>query len=671
MLTPQEGEGAGDDFNLILNAVETNIQIYGDYLKNMSDPNLIPVVVYFIDGTWYDGNIVVEDGQNSKGYILLNYPKTQPPGVGRLFAALYLANGKMIYLGRAWKKADDPIKLKIAFNGDLEFRDPTPESGGYIPIDTTGELMLINRDADTLKGNYRQMRALDLLGVRQGMEAFRALNWEPLGRPNTPFTGIYAGNNKEIEHLYISRVGRDNAGLFGYIKVSPDGTGGRLENITVNSGSVQGSKRVGALCGYNDGGTISNGKNGSLVEGAGVTGGVAGYNLGTIKDSYNYGEVYAEDTVGGITGSNLGTISNCVNGDPIKTNTGGIGSMESKYAGGIAGVQQPNSRIENCKNYGAVSAQESAGGIAGSSQGTIEKSHNYSSKVTAYWNAGGVAGYNVARYNNEGDIESCTNEGAVTGLTGNTGGVCGMNLGGMIKASSNKGIVSGVSNVGGVAGFNAYSHRDAPKPEITACYNAGNIITGSDRVVGGVCGNNQGFITASYNTGSVSGGSIVGGVVGLNSAIHYSFANGVTVLTHGYYAATVSACYNTGAVTGNNMVGGISGQNNTEAHEFVEDHGIGTTAPAGNTLGYFEGLVKDSYWRPSPPPPRPLITAVDGIGYIPGQGPVLPPDENSGGCVQFGTWPVDEPLKNWGIGDDPDTGKFWKSLGTYPKLYWE
>ncbi|MDR2482475.1 MAG: fibronectin type III domain-containing protein, partial [Treponema sp.] len=483
VLTPQEGADGG--FNLILKAEPTNIRVSGKYIVNAQDnPEIIPVVVYFIDGTWYDG-LIVKDGEET-GYIAINYPKTQPPGIGRMFASLILANGKMVALGRAWKK-DEPIDLKISFTGELEFR---PAVNGYIPIAAAGELALINRDENSLKGTYKQECHLNLVGMQQGMqqglETYR-LNWEPLGREDAPFTGTYDGNGKKIYALYISRIS-PNAGLFGYIDHAA------LENITVNSGIVLGRGFVSALCGYNWYGTIKNCTVGNKVnvEGDSSTGGLAGYNMGTIEASSNAGRVYSpSDTIGGIAGENI-------------------------------------LRITDCTNTGAVSGNESVGGIAGSSNGTssiIEKSNN-TGAVRANGNGGGVAGKN-----DKGMITGCHNSGPVkgTGESHNIGGVCGQNMDGEITASSNKstGTVSGKYNVGGVAGENAYERRDwSVKPYIIACKNEGAVTgtgtgTGNDGYTGGVCGNNQGFITASYNTGAVSGNGATGGVAGLNSAIHY------------------------------------------------------------------------------------------------------------------------------------------------------
>ena len=72
---------------------------------------------------------------------------------------------------------------------------------------------------------------------------------------------------------------------------------------------------------------------------------------------------------------------------------------------------------------------------------------------------------------------------------------------------------------------------------IENCYNTGTV-SGFD-VAGGVCGANSGTINNCYNTGEVSGNEYVGGVCYSNNG-------------------TITGCYNTGAVSSNgNSVGGV------------------------------------------------------------------------------------------------------------------
>ena len=105
------------------------------------------------------------------------------------------------------------------------------------------------------------------------------------------------------------------------------------------------------------------------------------------------------------------------------------------------------------------------------------------------------------------------------------GGLVGWNQG-TITSSYVTGSISGgdESTVGGLVGEN--------EGNITSSYSTANVTGGDDSAVGGLSGyDTYGTITSSYATGSVSGGvdAVVGGLVGtggLNSQIHTSYATG-------------------------------------------------------------------------------------------------------------------------------------------------
>ena len=75
---------------------------------------------------------------------------------------------------------------------------------------------------------------------------------------------------------------------------------------------------------------------------------------------------------------------------------------------------------------------------------------------------------------------------------------------------------------------------------ITNCYITGTVrASGYVGSMGGLVGCNDGSITNSYSTASVSGEDVVGGLAGSN---------------HG----SITNCYSTGSVTGNGNVGGLA-----------------------------------------------------------------------------------------------------------------
>ena len=115
------------------------------------------------------------------------------------------------------------------------------------------------------------------------------------------------------------------------------------------------------------------------------------------------------------------------------------------------------------------------------------------------YNVGGIVGFN------SGIIRNCYNEGMVRSLYNNDnylGGICGMNGGGTITGCYNKGKVANSvwgTRAGGICG------RSTNK--ILNCYNTGSVTGGY--MVGGICGSNassttSGRIENCYNIGTIN-----------------------------------------------------------------------------------------------------------------------------------------------------------------------
>ncbi len=112
------------------------------------------------------------------------------------------------------------------------------------------------------------------------------------------------------------------------------------------------------------------------------------------------------------------------------------------------------------------------------------------------YNVGGIVGFN------SGIIRNCYNEGMVSSLYNYLGGICGMNGGGTITGCYNKGKVANSvwgTRAGGICG------RSTNK--ILNCYNTGSVTGGY--MVGGICGSNassttSGRIENCYNIGTIN-----------------------------------------------------------------------------------------------------------------------------------------------------------------------
>ena len=145
--------------------------------------------------------------------------------------------------------------------------------------------------------------------------------------------------------------------------------------------------------------------------------------------------------------------------------------------------------------------------------------------------------------------------------------------------------VTGYWYVGGVVGAN-------DKGTVTACTASGSI-SGSSRV-GGVVGYNGGTMTGCTVSGSVSGDSSVGGVVGWNGG-------------------TVTACYATSDVSGYSDVGGVAGRNYYGTVTGCTSSGsVSGSLNVGGVVGYNYGIVTACYWSGLPDNDNGGATKVDG-----------------------------------------------------------
>ncbi|MDI6751222.1 MAG: YDG domain-containing protein [Rhodocyclaceae bacterium] len=243
----------------------------------------------------------------------------------------------------------------------------------------------------------------------------------------------------------------------------------------------------------------------------------------------------------------------------------------------------------------AVTGTDSVGGLVGSNgnSGAITGSYATGS-VSGNTNVGGLVGSN-----NSGTITDSYATGIVTGRL-YVGGLVGTNYDyGTITGSYATGIVTGDSSVGGLVGSNNRS-------TVTDSYATGDV-TGSGSYVGGLVGQNysggvslDSTISNSYATGSVAGGSSVGGLVGRNyvGTITGSYATGnvtgsITVgglVGTNYYYGTITGSYATGIVTGDSSVGGLVGSNNRST--VTDSYATGDVTGSGSYVG---GLVGQNY----------------------------------------------------------------------------
>lgn len=331
-------------------------------------------------------------------------------------------------------------------------------------------------------------------------------NWLPIGSMSNPFAGILEGEGHKISGLYISEPLTNVLGLFGCLDEN-----GEVRNVTLDFCYIYGYDQIGGIAGINSG-VIYECKVSGIIKGDhNYVGGITGiYQGGYIEFCETAGEIGGARYVGGIAGQSSQFMYTCKNTAEV--------SATVELAGGIAGQILTGGQINNCKNFGSVSAPRYAGGLAG--------------HVSEY-------GFVVQSFN-EGDIDSSEYY---------VGGIVGINEG-VIKESYNDGFISGSYVVGGIAGINHDLIIDS--------YNLGEVYSSAD-YAGGIAGQCEGTsrIEYCYNEGKIkSTGLMTGGIASLqsgNGSILYSYNSGVIegISVGGILyknSGLIENCYNIGTI---------------------------------------------------------------------------------------------------------------------------
>ncbi|MDY3979615.1 MAG: GLUG motif-containing protein [Tidjanibacter sp.] len=205
------------------------------------------------------------------------------------------------------------------------------------------------------------------------------LSWTPIGDNSTyNFSGYFDGNGHNV-NIYISSTTDGNYGLFG----SSSGTICNLGisgSITVNNNSGY----TGAIAGSNMGSILSC-HNSASVTGKNLTGGIAGFSMGTmVSNCYNTGTIHSALTAGGLTGHhNGGIMINCYNTGSVTSESNDAGGLSSGFYGSIY----------NCYNAGTVTATTKAGGLIGTSNVSNMSNCYNTGTVTGTTQVGSLIGY--------------------------------------------------------------------------------------------------------------------------------------------------------------------------------------------------------------------------------------------------------------------------------------
>ena len=375
--------------------------------------------------------------------------------------------------------------------------------------------------------------------------------------------GLVGENDGSILNSYATGAVSGDYAVGGLVGDNNDTIMGSVVDDTYEGytsfaiGKVSGFEDVGGLVGENDG-SIWWSKASGAVNGSMTAGGLVGFNYGNILGSLATGAVTANSNVMGAYAF----------GDTLFTVNGGA------VLGGLVGVNEGS--IKYSRADGAVSGGSIIGGLAGVNDGSIFVAHA-NGNVTGSSTPSKIT---VETINDDLGYEPLLTDFTASIDGGNiVGGLVGLNTG-MIKKTDANGNVTGGSIVGGLVGLNVDSPCDEERGgKIMMSKATGNVKGGS----------NAGTIAFDYNgpppatvdggeglsfipvntsiTGSIKGGNIVSGLVGLNAGGNLkgvsaegnveggSIVGGLVGLNAG---GQVRGALASGNVTGKNNVGNIT-----------------------------------------------------------------------------------------------------------------
>lgn len=315
---------------------------------------------------------------------------------------------------------------------------------------------------------------------------------------------------------------------------------------------------------------------GTTWTGQQYVGGIAGMNLGTIRNCRNQGVLNGRMHVGGIAGrvGKTGRFEDCVNEAPINVEGGGYvggiapqtagsglsyiircgntASLRAKgYVGGIIGAITNGCTVDSCYNTGSITSFSSTGYAVGGIIGQMQSNATYPSSLSNSWNSGAISGESssvggvagkvtggqvVADCHNTGKITVKIADETNTSLNG-VGGVFGSCCATATRIWNSGDIESNMPSAAGVIGTGAM-----PIARISHAVNFGNVtvtrtLPDKGYCAGGIWGGyGPASLSECYNYGAITAPDNVGGI---NPALH----------SNGNGGSTVERCFNLGKVT--------------------------------------------------------------------------------------------------------------------------
>ncbi|MGJ0313568.1 hypothetical protein NG750_03495 [Aliarcobacter cryaerophilus] len=444
-------------------------------------------------------------------------------------------------------------------------------------------------------------------------------------------------NNGTISNSYATGSVNGHSYVGGLVGINNNGT---ISN-SYATGSVNGNSDVGGLVGYNDR-TISNSYATGSVNGDYSIGGLVGYNYhGIISSSYATGSVVGTDFLGGFVGYNwYGTITNSYASGTVTrlsgsdTNFGGLlGYANFETITNSFYDKETNTASMNDSSYGKTKAEilssfsnltgwgTTGGGASVSGYEVVllpyligvTKDEDKSKSILFSGGSGTeVNPYTITNWtqlqniNNSNIVSSSYYFNLLNNINSSTTGYMGNSGEGWNPIGDYTNNFNGRFDGLGFTISNLYINR--PSQNYVGLFGYTNNATikniglkdvdiSGRNSTGGLVGfNENGTISNSYSSGSVTGTNYVGGLVGYkwDGTISNSYASGnvngnsnvgglVGYMNNYFFNVTISNSYASGSVTGTNHVGGLVGYNNfgTILDSFYDK----TKNPNSNLLG--------------------------------------------------------------------------------------
>jgi len=474
-----------------------------------------------------------------------------------------------------------------------------------------------------------------------------------------------------VVDVNITSSGQRVGGLVGVVPAWPESKGAVTRCYT--TGKVQGNYYVGGIVGMNHGDIAQCYSNATVRGSGGDVGGLVGSNGGVVAQCCSTGTVFGDSYVGGLVGSNGKSMIDGWNGEVMDCySTAAVtGTGEWGGVGGLVGTNDGSSIIR-CYSTGTVAGNKDVGGLVGSNNSSISSSFWDIENSGQSISAGGTgkttlemqnmhtyqeAGWDFAGEMQDGlhEIWQMTKGGGYPVLTA-FGGYTPPELQGM-GTEENPYLISNAIELGAMIHYSSFaSYRLADSIDLSGIRWVTSVIpqfdgtfdgdghtishltitckdqvalfgqlrfgaevrdvgvvdvniVGSGDYVGGLVGRNMGIISQCYSSGSVSGGSSVGGLIGWNE-----------------YPGAATYCYSTGEVNGIYYVGGLAGRNFGSISSSYSVGGVSGTYNVGGLVGEnpVVGMNSEGFWEGS-------ITNCYSSGAVDGK-------YNVGGLVGSSCW---------------------------------